>query len=95
MDANEVLRRYGNGERDFRLQDLKNLCFIQANLNGADFTGANLSGADLSDANLSNASLNWTTLTGAKLNGANLRGTRMPDGRTHNDHLESVNYFGI
>ena len=94
MDANEVLRRYSDGERDFRLQNLKSLSFSQENLSGVDFTGANLSGSDLSNANLSNANLNWTILKGTNLKGANLRGVKMPDGRTHNDCLESANYFG-
>ncbi|HEY9622381.1 MAG TPA: pentapeptide repeat-containing protein [Crinalium sp.] len=95
MDANEVLKRYTDGERNFRLQDLKNLSFVQANLSGADFTGANLSGTDLSNADLSNVNLNWTILKGANLRKANLRGTKMPDGRIHNDYLEAANYFGI
>lgn len=58
MDAHEVLKRYAKGERNFRLQDLKGLSFIQANLNGADFTGTNLSGSDLSNSDLSNTNLN-------------------------------------
>ncbi len=36
MDANEVLKRYADGERNFRWQDLKGLSLIQANLNGAE-----------------------------------------------------------
>jgi uncharacterized protein YjbI with pentapeptide repeats len=95
MDANDVLKRYAGGQRNFRLQDLKGLSFIQANLNSADFTGADLSGADLSNSDLGNANLNWTILKGANLNGANLKGTKMPDGRIHNDLRESSNFFGI
>jgi uncharacterized protein YjbI with pentapeptide repeats len=95
MDANEVLKRYANGERNFRSQDLKGLSFVQANLNHADFTGANLSGADLDGADLSDANLNWSNLKGANLKGTNLKGAKMPDGRTHNDHLESANYLGV
>lgn len=94
MDANQVIERYANGERDFRLQNLKNLSFIHANLSGADFTGADLSGADLSDSDLNHANFNWTNLKGANLSGANLRGAKMPDGRMHNDYLESDNYLG-
>jgi uncharacterized protein YjbI with pentapeptide repeats len=94
MDANEALKRYANGERDFRLQDLKNLSFIQANLNGADFTGSNFSGTNLSNADLDNANFNWATLKGANLKRANLKGAKMPDGKTHNDYLESANCLG-
>lgn len=95
MDANEVLKRYAGGGRNFRLEDLKGLSFVRANLNGADFTGANLSGSDLSNSDLSNANLNWTILKGANLKGADLRGAKMPDGRTHNDLLESANYLNL
>jgi hypothetical protein len=34
MDANEVLRRYAAGVRDFRLEDLKGISLIKANLRG-------------------------------------------------------------
>jgi uncharacterized protein YjbI with pentapeptide repeats len=95
MDAKEVLTRYADGERNFRLLDLKGLSFVKANLNGADFTGSNLSGADLSNSDLTSTNFNWTVLKGVNLKGANLRGAKMPDGRVHNDYLESANYFGI
>jgi uncharacterized protein YjbI with pentapeptide repeats len=94
MDANQVIARYANGERDFRLQDLKNLSFIHADLSGADFTGADLSGSDFSDSDLNHANFNWTNLKGANLSRTNLSGAKMPDGRTHNDYLESANYLG-
>lgn len=94
MDANEVLRRYANGERDFRLQDLHGLSFIQANLNNADFTGSNLRGADLSNADLGNANFNWANLQGTNLKGTCLKGAKMPDGRIHNEYSESANYLG-
>lgn len=94
MDAKEMLRQYATGQRSFRTQDLRNLVLTHANLNDADFTGSNLSGSDLSYANLTNANLNWTTLKGANLSGAYLKGAKMPDGRLHNDFLESANYFG-
>ena len=35
MDANEVLRRYAAGERDFRELDLRGISLIKANLSGA------------------------------------------------------------
>jgi uncharacterized protein YjbI with pentapeptide repeats len=95
MDANQIIKRYANGERNFRSQDLKNLSFIQTDLSGADFTGADLSGADLSNSDLNRANFNWTILKGTNLSGANLRGAKMPDGRTHNDYLESANYLGF
>ncbi len=93
MDANEIIRRYVTGERNFRLQDLHSLSFVQANLSHADFSGANLAGADLSNSDLSDANFNWANLKGVNLKGANLKGAKMPDGRTHNDYLESANYL--
>jgi uncharacterized protein YjbI with pentapeptide repeats len=93
MDANTILKGYAAGERNFRSQDLKGLKLIKADLHGVDLTGADLSGSDLSDSDLSHVNLNWANLKGANLSGANLVGTKMPDGRTHNDHLESANYF--
>jgi len=47
MDANEVLRRYSDGKRDFRLQDLKGLSLICVDLNRADFTGADLKASQI------------------------------------------------
>jgi len=64
MNANEVLPRYAEGQRNFRSQDLKGLSLVEADLSGVDFTGANLSGADLSHADLSYANFNWTVLSG-------------------------------
>ena len=95
MDANEVLKQYSEGQRNFRSQDLKWLSFVDANLNSIDFSGTILNGADLSGADLGNANLNWTMLKNANLSGANLVGAKMPDGRPHNDILESANHLGI
>jgi uncharacterized protein YjbI with pentapeptide repeats len=94
MDANTVLRRYAEGERDFRSQDLHGLNLVKAILNGVDFTGADLSDSNFSNSDLSNVNLNWASLKRANLSGATLKGTKMPDGRIHNDYLESANYFG-
>lgn len=76
MNAEELLRRYAAGERNFSgLRD-------DIDLNGAVLTGVNLSeanlecvwmsGANLSEANLSKSDLSDIDLTGANLNGANL-----------------------
>jgi uncharacterized protein YjbI with pentapeptide repeats len=93
MDANEVLRRYAAGERNFRQADWRGISLAKANLSGVDLTGAHLSNADLSDSDLSSANLNWAGLKGANFSRANLRRAKMPDGRKHNDLLESANYF--
>ena len=55
MKAQEVLRRYAAGERNFR----------NANLRGANFKGQDLSGADFSGANIRSANFTNATLRGA------------------------------
>ena len=61
MRAEEVLRRYADGERDFRGA---NLC--GANFKGQDLSGADLSGADIRSANFSNATLRGVNFTEAQ-----------------------------
>lgn len=67
MDAEELLRQYATGRRNFNHAELS-----KANLSGADLSGANLSGADLSGADLSGVNLSETVLRGSNLSGANL-----------------------
>jgi len=61
MKASEVLRRYRNGERDFRRVSLRGESFKSENLTGADFTEADIRGA-----NFTNAYLIGTKFRGAK-----------------------------
>jgi uncharacterized protein YjbI with pentapeptide repeats len=72
MKAEEVLREYAAGKRDFPGVNL-----TEANLSGANLSGANLSGANLSVANLSGANLSSANLTKAKLNVAKLNGANL------------------
>jgi len=44
MEADELLRRYAAGERDFRKVDLSSANLTKANLSGINLSGANLSG---------------------------------------------------
>ncbi|HWP60349.1 MAG TPA: pentapeptide repeat-containing protein [Candidatus Acidoferrales bacterium] len=79
-DAEELLRRYGNGERNFRgivlppFSDLSGKDLSGANFERASLRGANLSGANLSESNLSGAELREAKLHGAQLQDADLRG---------------------
>jgi uncharacterized protein YjbI with pentapeptide repeats len=57
MRAEELLKRYAKGERDFFKANLR-----EANLGGANLSGANLSGADLREANLREANLRGADL---------------------------------
>jgi uncharacterized protein YjbI with pentapeptide repeats len=88
ITAEEFLRRYKAGERDFAGinlagadlsgNSLGSLNLSQANLNGANLSclslsSVNLSRANLRAADLSKAKLDSTNLSGAKLNKANLK----------------------
>ncbi|WP_293089168.1 pentapeptide repeat-containing protein [Moorena sp. SIO3H5] len=52
MEANEVLIRYKNGERDFRRVNLRGQSFQGQDLSGADFSEADIRGANFKNANL-------------------------------------------
>ena len=53
--AAEVLRKYAQGERDFRRLDLRLESFKGENLAGADFSGCDIRSADFSKTNLTGA----------------------------------------
>lgn len=84
MTAEELLKRYQAGERDFRGVNLSEEILLWSNLSGANFRGANLrgtnfnwanlSGVDLTAADLSEADLAWANLSKADLREANLSG---------------------
>lgn len=75
--AEELLRRYAAGEREFRFAQLHGEELSNVNLSGAwlcetDFGEAALCGADLHGANLNSASFFHTDLNGADLHDAEL-----------------------
>ncbi len=77
MKAEELLKRYGAGERNFGGMDLREANLSRANLHHIDLSGADLSVANLSGANLSGADLRGARLNVAKLSGANLSGANL------------------
>ncbi|NEO41629.1 MAG: hypothetical protein F6J90_37010 [Moorea sp. SIOASIH] len=52
MKANEIVRRYAAGERDFRRVNLRGQSFQGKDLSGADFSEADIRGANFKNANL-------------------------------------------
>ncbi len=55
VTASEVLRKYADGERDFRRLNLRGQCFKGKNLAGADFSGCDIRSANFSRTNLTGA----------------------------------------
>lgn len=79
MDAEELLKKYAAGERDFTAILLCEANLSRVNLSGANFSEAilsltNMSGTNLSEANMRKAKLNVARLSGANLSKANLSG---------------------
>jgi uncharacterized protein YjbI with pentapeptide repeats len=82
MTAEELLRRYAAGERNFAGARLSNSCLREADLRNCDLRGADLSGADLRRTDLRGVKLNgyrnnegiwiYSNLSNANLSGANL-----------------------
>lgn len=77
MTAEEIIKRYTAGERDFSGADLRGVDLSKADLCGADLSAADLREADLSGADLSEVNLYGADLRGASLRGADLRGARL------------------
>jgi uncharacterized protein YjbI with pentapeptide repeats len=65
MTAQEVLKRYRNGERDFRRINVCGQSFKGQNLAGADFSEADISEADIRSTNFAKANLTQTNFSGA------------------------------
>jgi uncharacterized protein YjbI with pentapeptide repeats len=97
--ADELLRRYDQGERDFSEADLRDASLRWAELTGvklaaAKLSGAKLWGADLSGADLSEADLREVRLSGANLSGANLTGARFGGADLRRANLRAANLSG-
>lgn len=72
MKAEDLLRRYADGKRDFSWADLSGENLTNANLAKVNLYGANLAQAVLVRANFQQANLLKANLTNANLTGANL-----------------------
>ncbi|WP_054467109.1 pentapeptide repeat-containing protein [Planktothricoides sp. SR001] len=58
MKAKELLRRYADGRRDFRGENLRGQSFKGKDLSGADFSKADIRGANFTNATLKNTKFN-------------------------------------
>ena len=104
MKAEELVRQYKAGRRDFSEANLSGANLSWANLRGANLYGANLSkaslyganlrGADLREADLSEANLSEADLRWANLIRANLRGANLSDASLYGANLRRANLSG-
>jgi hypothetical protein len=94
MAADEVLRRYAAGERDFRGVNLRDEILTWADLSGADLSGADLSGANLNWANLSRVNLTAADLSRADLAWANLKAANLSGADLSNAHFSGADLSG-
>ena len=88
MTAEELLKRYAAGERDFTGVDLN-----EVNLSGTDLSDINLTNANLIDANLTETSLSNANLTDVSLTNAILSGTSLAGVNLTNVDLRSTINF--
>ncbi|NJR70861.1 MAG: pentapeptide repeat-containing protein [Synechococcales cyanobacterium CRU_2_2] len=70
--ADEILGRYGQGQRNFVRSDLRGIRWQGHNLSGADFNGSNFTQAQLQQANFSQGNLSNAQMAKAQLSEAQL-----------------------
>ena len=94
MNPTELLRRYADGERDFRGTNLRaaNLCNV--NLRGVNLCRVNLRSVYLSETNLRGANMRGVSLCWANLSGADLRGADLDGANLYETHLQGTNLQG-
>jgi uncharacterized protein YjbI with pentapeptide repeats len=78
-DPDELIRRYGAGERGFSGANLQQTYPRDADLQDADLSGATFAGAYLLGAALDGADLRGADLRGANLTGTSLRRSDLRD----------------
>ncbi len=97
MDADEFIRRYSAGERDFRNVEIINLNWRDS-LDGGDFRGASLVGAYLGEYGIVNCNLEGANLEESSIYGivnTNLRGANLSRCRFGQESLiEDCNMAG-
>lgn len=103
--AEEILRRYQRGDKDFTGvtvtpddfsgQRLRGIIFKGATLFNCNFEETTLQGADLSAANLRQANLKQANLSKADLKGADFRGATLRNADLSGADLRWANLEGV
>ena len=91
ISAEEFLKRYNQGERDFTGVNLAGVNLSGKSLSHVNLSSANLSGAELFEANLSVANLSEANLCHANLHTANLSSANLGKAKFINANLSEVN----
>jgi len=105
ITAEDFLKRYNQGERDFTGvnlagvnlsgKSLHSVNLSRANLSGAELSGTNLSGANLSEANLCHANLHKTNLSSANLGKAKFINANLSQVNLEKSNLSEANLSGV
>ncbi|MEG3938092.1 pentapeptide repeat-containing protein [Microcoleus sp. S36b_A3] len=91
ISAEEFLKRYKEGERDFTGINLSGVDLSGKILHSVNLSNANLSGAELSETNLYGSNLSEANLSHANLHTANLTGVNLGKTKFTNANLSEVN----
>jgi uncharacterized protein YjbI with pentapeptide repeats len=94
----DVLRRYGEGERHFLNVKLEYADFSGANLEGATFQGwlssASFIGSNLRNASFVNCNVKWADFRSADLRGATFSGSSIDAIWVDDAKMEGGNFIG-
>ena len=109
FSAEEILKSYASGRKDFGMKDLSmqdlqkaelseskfhNSKLVRTNLHSADLSKNNFVNCDLRQAMLRNADLNKSIFKSCNMEGIDLRGANMKDCSFKNVKLKGANFCG-
>lgn len=109
ISAEEVLKAYSSGRKDFGLKDMSmqdlqkadlseskfhSSKLVRTNLQGADLSRANFTKSDVRQAMLRNADLNKSFFKSSNLEGVDLRGANLSYANFKNTKLKGANLCG-
>jgi hypothetical protein len=91
MNAQELINRYNNSERDFSGVEIPNANLQDADLSGICLTGAMLLGANLRSAKMVEADLSYADLRGAEMGGIYLKGADLTGANLRGANISAAN----